>query len=62
MINGLYFKLHDDIKLEKEIIDFFNQESKKLGVTKIELLKRCYNLYQLADAYKEKEVNIVDKN
>lgn len=56
MINGLYFKLHDDIKLEKEIIDFFNKESKKLGVTKIELLKRCYNLYKLADIYKEKEV------
>ena len=54
MINGLYFKLHDDIKLEKEIIDFFNNESKKLGVTKIELLKRCYSLYQLADVYNEK--------
>lgn len=49
MINGLYFKLHDDIKIEKDIIDFFNLESKKLGVTKIELLKRCYNLYKLAD-------------
>lgn len=55
MINGLYFKLHDDIKIEKDIIDFFNQESKKLGVTKIELLKRCFILYQLSDVYKEKE-------
>ena len=55
MINGLYFKLHDDIKIEKDIIDFFNQESKKLGVTKIELLKRCYSLYKLSDLYEEKE-------
>lgn len=49
MIIGLYFKLHDSIELEKEIIDFFNHESKKLGITKIELLKRCYNIYKLAD-------------
>ena len=55
MINGLYFKLHDDIKLEKDIIDFFNQESKKLGVTKIELLKRCYHLYKLAELNYEKK-------
>ena len=56
MIKGLYFKLHDDIKLESDIIRFFNEESVKLGISKIELLKRCYSLYQLADVYKEKEI------
>ena len=55
MIKGLYFKLHDNIKLESDIIRFFNEESVKLGISKIELLKRCYSLYQLADVYNEKE-------
>lgn len=62
MINGLYFKLHDDIKIEKDIIDFFNQESKKLGVTKIELLKRCYHLYQMANINDKKRGEIIDKS
>ena len=48
MLKGLYFKLHDDNKKEKEIIDFFNEESKKLHVSKIELLRICIGLYHQA--------------
>ena len=46
MLKGLYFKLHDDNEHEKEIIDFFNDEAKRKGISKMELLRiliRCYH-------------------
>ena len=48
MLKSLYFKLHDDNEKQKEIIDFFDQESKKLNITKMELLKICIGCYHLA--------------
>ena len=44
----LYFKLHDDHPEENKIIEFFDQESKKLGISKIELLKICISCYAIA--------------
>lgn len=47
MLKGLYFKLHDDNEHEKEIIDFFNNEAKRLEISKIDLLRimiRCYRI------------------
>lgn len=52
MLKSLYFKLHTDKEKEKEIIDFFNDESKKLGVTKMELLKICIGCYRIANRLK----------
>lgn len=52
MLKGLYFKLHDDHEKEKEIIEFFDQESKKLQVSKMELLKICIGCYKIAKRLK----------
>ena len=38
MIKGLYFKLNMDKSTDKEIYNFFIQESKKCSVSKIEIL------------------------
>lgn len=48
MLKGLYFKLHTDNKKENEIIQFFEDESKKLGISKMELLKTLIGCYQIA--------------
>lgn len=48
MLKGLYFKLHDDHPEENKIIEFFNEESKKLDISKMELLKICINCYVIA--------------
>lgn len=54
MLKGLYFKLHDDAdhENEKEIIDFFNNEAKKLGISKIELLRVMIGCYRIANKLK----------
>ena len=52
MLKGLYFKLHDDNEHEKEIIDFFNDEAKKLNISKMELLKIMIGCYHLANKLK----------
>lgn len=52
MLKSLYFKLHTEKEKEKEIIDFFNDESKKLGVSKMELLKICIGCYRIANRLK----------
>lgn len=52
MLKGLYFKLHDDNEHEKEIIDFFNDEAKKLNISKMELLKIMIGCYRLANKLK----------
>lgn len=62
MLKGLYFKLHDDNKKEKEIIDFFNEESKKLQVSKIELLRICIGLYYKALTYNITDVEKENKH
>lgn len=38
MIKGLYFKLNMNKHTDKEIYDFFIQESKKCSVNKIDIL------------------------
>lgn len=38
MIKGLYFKLNMDKQTDKDIYNFFIQESKKCSVNKIDLL------------------------
>lgn len=48
MLKGLYFKLHDDNPREKDIIDFFVEEGKKKGYTKIQLLILCISCYRQA--------------
>ena len=48
MLKGLYFKLHDDNEEENKIIEFFNEESKKLDISKMELLKICISCYHIA--------------
>lgn len=52
MLKGLYFKLHDDNEHEKMIIDFFNNESKKLGISKIELLRVMIKCYRFCNKLK----------
>lgn len=47
MIKGLYFKLNMDKKADKDIYNFFIQESKKCSVNKIDLL------FSMMLAYKE---------
>ena len=48
MLKGLYFKLHDDNEEENKIIQFFNEESKKMQISKMELLKICIRCYMAA--------------
>lgn len=38
MIKGLYFKLNQDKLTDKEIYNFFIQESKRCSVSKIDIL------------------------
>ena len=38
MIKGLYFKLNMDKQTDKDIYNFFIQESKKCSVNKIDIL------------------------
>lgn len=52
MLKGLYFKLHDDHPEENKIIEFFDQESKKMNISKIELLKICIKAYYLVATMK----------
>ena len=52
MLKGLYFKLHDDHPEENKIIEFFNEETKKLNISKMELLKICIRCYVLAKRLK----------
>ena len=52
MLKGLYFKLHDDNEEENKIIQFFNEESKKMEISKIELLKICISCYVIAKRLK----------
>ena len=49
MLKGLYFKLHDDHEEENKIIKFFNEETKKLNISKMELLKLCIRCYHMAN-------------
>ena len=52
-IKGLYFKLNIDKQTDKDIYNFFIQESKEKGIDKISLLFRMMTLY--------KEVKLVQK-
>lgn len=52
MLKGLYFKLHDDNEVENTIIQFFDEETKRLGITKMELLKICIKAYYLVTTMK----------
>lgn len=45
MIKGLYFKLNMDKRPDKDILDFFEKESKYQGISKIELLVRMIGTY-----------------
>lgn len=45
MIKGLYFKLNIDKEEDNIIYSFFNKESKKEGINKIELLYRMIRIY-----------------
>lgn len=48
MIKGLYFKLNMDKNTDKDIYNFFIQESKKCNVNKIDIL------YSAMLAYKQR--------
>ena len=52
MLKGLYFKLHDDNDKEKDIIDFFNEEAKRKGISKMELMHILINVYRIANKLK----------
>ena len=45
-IKGLYFKLNMDKQTDKDIYNFFIQESKKMGIDKISLLFKMMCLYK----------------
>lgn len=47
MIKGLYFKLNMDKQTDRDIYNFFTQESKRLYLSKIDIL------YSAMLAYKE---------
>ena len=51
MIKGLYFKLNMDKQTDKDIYNFFIQESKNCGVNKIDIL------WSAVLAYKEVRCN-----
>ena len=55
MIKGLYFKLHDDIKEEKQAYEFFNKEASKLGISKLKLLLICVNMYRMGGKLHDKD-------
>lgn len=48
MLRSLYIKLNDQNDHHKKIIDFFDEESKKLGISKIKLLMICIDCYKAA--------------
>lgn len=48
MLRSLYIKLNDQNDHHKQIIDFFDEESKKLGISKIKLLMICIDCYKAA--------------
>ena len=55
MIKGLYFKLNMNKLTDKEIYNFFIQESKNLGVSKIDVLYSAmlaYNELRIQRGYK----------
>lgn len=52
MLKGLYFKLHDDNDKEKDIIDFFNDEAKRQGISKMELMHILIKCYRIANKLK----------
>lgn len=45
-IKGLYFKLNMDKRPDKDIHNFFIQETERTGKSKIELLAYMMSLYQ----------------
>ncbi len=45
MIKGLYFKLNIDKKPDKDIYEFFESESKRIGKSKVQLLLIMVNHY-----------------
>lgn len=45
-LKNLFFKLNIENAHHKEIIDFFNDETIKLGIPKIDLLYRVILLYK----------------
>ncbi len=45
-IKGLYFKLNIDKPIDKDIYNFFIQESKEIGIDKISLLFKMMCLYK----------------
>lgn len=45
MIKGLYFKLNIDKMCDRDILVFFEKESKFQGISKIELLTRMMTAY-----------------
>lgn len=52
MLKGLYFKLHDDNEKEKDIIDFLNDEAKRKGISKMELMHILIRCYRIANKLK----------
>lgn len=57
MIKGLYFKLNMDKNTDKDVYDFFIQESKKRGLSKIHILWAAMNAYKIVRKQKLEEVN-----
>lgn len=45
MIKGLYFKLNMEKRPDKDIYKFFEHESKRTGMTKLELLTAMMGIY-----------------
>ena len=60
-IKGLYFKLNIDKQTDKDIYNFFNQESKETGLDKITLLFKMMCLYLSDKAKKENNVRGMKK-
>lgn len=57
MIKGLYFKLNMDKNTDKDIYNFFIQESEKRGLSKIHILWAAVNAYKILRKQKLKEVS-----
>lgn len=60
-IRGLYFKLNIDKQSNKDIYNFFSQESKEKGIDKISLLFKMMCLYLSDKAEKENNVKGMKK-
>lgn len=52
MIKGLYFKLNMNKQTDTAIYNFFIQESKKLGLNKIDILYSAMLAYKELRGYK----------